>query len=153
MSLKDWILLLVPILCNGVTIFVLQKMFEKKQIIMAIKMEYASVLRKKIDIALEQHAIATRLANEGNNENDTKINEAIQKYVNNSLDIYYYYIQNKDTFKSFDSNMNQLAELLKELTDCSHQPNIDLTEFSLIFNRIRDVLMSMKNDCIKLELL
>ncbi len=32
MGTKDWILLLVPIFCNGVIIFILQKIFEKKRL-------------------------------------------------------------------------------------------------------------------------
>lgn len=152
MSLKDWVLLLVPILCNGVTIFVLQRMFEKKQIIMTIKMEYASVLRKKIDIALEDHAIATQLTNEGNHENDTKIIASIRKYINDSKDVYYYYIQNKDTFQHFERNMSELTNLLTKLAECGNQKNIDNEKFSVLFNMIRDVLMKMKKDCIKLEL-
>ena len=107
MGTKDWILLLVPIFCNGVIIFILQKIFEKKQITRTIKFEYASLLRQKIDLSLELHAKATRLANEGNNENDNIINETIRQYVNSVLDVYYYYVQNKIVFKlkSFEKHL------------------------------------------------
>lgn len=44
MELKDWILLLVPIFCNGIIIFILQKVFEKRQITRTIKFKYASLL-------------------------------------------------------------------------------------------------------------
>ena len=60
METKDWILLLVPIFCNGVIIFILQKIFEKRQITRTIKLEYASFLRQKIDLCLELHAKATQ---------------------------------------------------------------------------------------------
>lgn len=151
MGTKDWILLLVPILCNGVIIFILQKIFEKKQITRTIKFEYASLLRQKIDLSLELHAKATRLANEGNNENDNIINETIQQYVNSTLDVYYYYVQNKIVFKSFEKHMEQVAVLVLDITKCSHQKEVNLVEFSSIFNKIRDELMILKKDCIKLH--
>ena len=109
MEAKDWILLLVPIFCNGIIIFILQKIFEKRQITRTIKFEYASLLRQKIDLSLELHARATRLANERNNENGNMLNETIQQYVNSTLDVYYYYVQNKIVFKSFDNHMEQVC--------------------------------------------
>lgn len=66
MEVKDWLLLFVPVLCNGLLIFVLQKKFEKKQIAKNIKNEYLSVLRINIDKSLETYAMATRLSNEKN---------------------------------------------------------------------------------------
>lgn len=152
MSTKDWILLLIPVLCNGLIIFALQKIFEKRQITRTIKFEYASILRQKIDTSLELHAKATRLANEENNENDYLINDTIQKYVNSTLDIYYYYIQNKMVFKSFERHMERVAALVLELTKCSQQEEINLEKFSSVFNQIRDELMILKNGCIKLDI-
>lgn len=148
MEVKDWILLLVPIFCNGIIIFILQKIFEKRQISRTIKFEYASFLRQKIDLSLELHAKATRLANEGN---DPIVNETIQQYVNSTLDVYYYYVQNKIVFKSLDNHMEHIASLVLELTKCSHQKEINLIEFSTIFNKIRDELMVLKKECINLR--
>lgn len=34
MNTKDWILLLIPILCNGVVVFVLQRIFEKRRLVL-----------------------------------------------------------------------------------------------------------------------
>lgn len=151
MELKDWILLLVPIFCNGIIIFILQKIFEKRQITRTIKFEYASLLRQKIDLSLELHAKATRLSNENNEENATMVNETIQQYVNSALDVYYYYVQNKIVFEYFDSHMEHIAALIMELTKCSHQKEINLMEFCAIFNKIRDELMVLKKECIKLH--
>ena len=151
MESKDWILLLVPIFCNGIIIFILQKIFEKRQITRTIKSEYASILRQKIDLSLELHAKATRLSNEGNEENGTIVNETIQQYVNGTLDVYYYYVQNKIVFEAFDNHMEHIAALVMELTKCSHQKEINLMEFSIIFNKIRDELMILKKECIKLH--
>lgn len=77
MELKDWVLLLVPIFSDGIIIFILQKIFEKRQITRTIKFEYASILRQKVDLSLELHAKAIRLCNEGNEENGTIVNETI----------------------------------------------------------------------------
>lgn len=151
MESKDWILLLVPIFCNGIIIFILQKIFEKRQITRTIKFEYASILRQKIDLSLELHAKATRLSNEGNEENGTIVNETIQQYVNSTLDVYYYYVQNKIVFEAFDNHIEHIAALIMELTKCSHQKEINLMEFSIIFNKIRDELMILKKECIKLH--
>ena len=141
MELKDWILLLVPIFCNGIIIFILQKIFEKRQITRTIKFEYASLLRQKIDLALELHAKATRLSNEDNEDNDTIVKETIQQYVNSTLDVYYYYIQNKIVFESFESNMEHIAALIMDLRKCIHQKEINFMEFCGIINKIRDELM------------
>lgn len=151
MEAKDWILLFVPIFCNGVIIFILQKIFEKKQITRTIKFEYASLLRQKIDLSLELHAKATRLANEGNNENGNMINETIQQYFNSILDVYYYYVQNKIVFKSFENNMEQISTLVLELKECSQREEFNFVEFDSIINKIRDELMELKKDCIKLQ--
>ena len=150
MSFKDWILLLVPIFCNGVFVFSLQKMHEKKQLINSIKYEYASILREKIDISLKLHAKATRLANEDNNGNDGLIAKTIQEYVDSVLDVYYYDVQNKIIFNSLDSKFELLSAYIMELTDCSHKTKVDLVQFSSIFNKIRDELMDIKNKCINL---
>lgn len=151
MELKDWILLLVPIFCNGIIIFILQKIFEKRQITRTIKFEYASLLRQKIDLSLELHAKATRLSNEDNEDNDTIVNETIQQYVNSTLDVYYYYIQNMIVFESFESHMEHIAALIMDLIKCNHQKEINFMEFCGIINKIRDELMVLKKECIKLH--
>lgn len=151
MEAKDWILLIVPIFCNGVIIFILQKIFEKKQITKNIKYEYASLMRRKIDLSLELHAEATRLANEGNEENGTIINETIKKYFDSTLDVYYYYVQNKIVFEHFSDRMEHIASLIMEMNKCSQQKEIDFMKFCHFFNKIRDELMELKKDCIKLH--
>ena len=151
MELKDWILLLVPIFCNGIIIFILQKIFEKRQITRTIKFEYASLLRKKIDLSLELHAKATRLSNEDNGENVTIIKETICQYINSALDTYYYYVQNKIVFKYFDSHMEHIATLIVNLEKSNHQKDANLMEFCIIINKIRDELMILKKECIKLH--
>lgn len=151
METKDWILLLLPIFCNGIIIFILQKIFERRQFIKNIKYEYASILRQKIDLSLELHAKATRLNNEVNvNQSDNQI--IIPQYVNSVLDVYYYYIQNKVIFKKFNNNMENIGTLVLKLIECNKQKGINSMEFSVLFNRIRDELMVLKKECIELHL-
>ena len=151
MTLKDWILLIIPICFNGVVVFVLQRAFEKRQFERTVKYEYILTLRKRIDTSLELHAKATRLSNQGTPDNDTIINKIIQEYVDSCLDVYYFYIQNKILLKSFDNHMENLATLVKKLVDTSHhlEADSDNVNFSTIFNNIRDELMLMKEKCIK----
>lgn len=150
MTLKDWILLIVPICFNGVVVFALQRIFEKRQFERTIKYEYFLMLRKKIDTSLELHAKATRLSNQGTPDNEAIINKTIQEYVDSCLDVYYFYIQNKILFGSFDPHMENLATLIKQLVDTSHhlESNSVNVKFSMIFNDIRDELMIMKKKCI-----
>lgn len=142
---------MVPIFCNGLIIFILQRVFEKRQLTKSIKYEYASRLRNNIDMTLELHAKTTRLLNEGNEKNNKTINYTVQQYVNSALDVYYFYIQNKVVFKSFDTNMEHLSNLILRLTKISNQEVVNLEEFSEVFNKIRDELMILKRKCIKLN--
>lgn len=151
MEVKDWILLLVPIFCNGIIIFILQKIFEKRQISRTIKFEYGSLLRKKIDLALELHAKVTRLANEGSKGNETIINESLEQYFNSILDVYYYYVPNKVVFEAFNNNMKNIETLVSEFIKYSKQEEINIVEYSNFYNKIRDELMEIKKGCIKLR--
>lgn len=141
MEVKDWILLFVPILCNGLLIFILQKIFEKKQITRSIKNEYLSVLRLKIDKALETYATAIRLSNEKNLDI-----EIVNLYISNAQDVYYYYIQNKNIFKFLCDNMDYIAKLLGEL---SHD---DPIKYNRNLNEVYDSLLKLKEQCIKLKI-
>lgn len=151
MDTRDWILLVVPILCNGVIVFILQKIFEKRQIVRTLKLDYTSVLVKKIDNSLAQHARATRLNNEGN-ANNVLVNEAIRCYVDSSLDTYYYFVANKNIFSSLTTKFDKLAGLIMELTQIANSGEDDIESFNQRFNRIRDVLIEIKDKCIKLKI-
>lgn len=150
MTLKDWILLIVPICFNGIVVFVLQRIFEKRQFERTVKYEYILILRNKIDASLELHAKTTRLSNQGTPDNDAMINMTIREYVDSCLDVYYFYIQNKIIFESFEPSMENLATMIKKLVDSSHhlESDFDNITFSMIFNNIRDELMIMKKKCI-----
>lgn len=138
MEVKDWLLLFVPVLCNGLLIFVLQKNFEKKQIAKNIKNEYLSVLRINIDKSLETYAMATRLSNEKNLDI-----EIVKLFISNVQDVYYYYFQNKNIFEPLDDNVAHIAELLGKL---SHD---DPIKYSCILKEVYDSLLKLKGQCIE----
>ena len=116
MEVKDWVTLLIPVFCNGVVVFFLQKLFEKKQSDNLIKYEYYSELRRRIDNGLEFHAKATRLANERNPNNDSDINLTIRNFFDSCLDVYYYYVQNIVVLSSMKKECEKLSTLLMELS-------------------------------------
>lgn len=153
MSTKDWILLLVPLIANllfdGVLIFILNKIFENKQRIHSIKTEYAASLRQRIDSALMSHAQATRLANEGDSNNNIQINQCLRDFVSACLDTYYYYIQNKSTLQKLDNLMEKLASNVLAAVQESNKPTIDSDKFSTLINQCRDNLMELKDMSIK----
>ena len=149
MEAKDWILLLVPILCNGVVVFLLQKLFERKQITRDIKAEYGRKLRQKIDGALELYIKAVRFNNESNANTSNENSKLLQCYVDRILDVYYYFVENKNIFKSnvFEEHMHAISSLLMELS----KYQTDLIQINLILNTIREKLMILKDECIKLH--
>lgn len=144
MELKDWVTLLIPIFCNGVVVFFLQKLFEKKQAKNLIKHEYYSELRHRIDIGLEFHAKATRLANEANPDNDAIITLTIQNFFDSCLDIYYYYVQNIVVFSSVKKECDKLSSLLMDLSKGVNEQNLTPIQISNKINVIRDILQDIK---------
>ena len=154
MNTKDWILLLVPLagnlLVDGCLIFILNKVFENRQRVHSIKIEYATILREKIDKALMEHATATRLANEDNDENGAKIGQALTNFVDNSLEVYYYYIQNTSTLKKLQKTMEEFGKSIKATTDYYNRKQVADRHFSFLINSIRDYLVKLKDLSIKL---
>lgn len=154
MTSKDWVLLFVPLISNllldGVLLFGLNKFFEKRQRINAIAIEYATILRQKIDVALMDHANATRLANEKNDENDSMIGPALTNFVNHSLDVYYYFVQNKDVLKKLEKTMQEFGTSIKTATDYYHQNHVADYNFSSLINTIRDFLLTLKSLSIRI---
>lgn len=150
MTIKDWILLLVPVCCNGIVVFMVQKVYEKRQKVRDIKYQYILSLRNIIDNTLKLHAEATRKANEKNVDNALLI-RSVQAYIDCVLDVYYYYIQNKSILESLDNNMEKIADKVTKLSKDYNEPNIDMAGFSQILNEIRDELMIIKDLCINLS--
>lgn len=94
MNTKDWILLLVPILCNGVAVYVLQKMFERKQLISAEKYRYVTVLQQKTDNAL---ALFVQVLQASGNDSEQII--YLNLFTKSYCDVFNFYQQNQTVFK------------------------------------------------------
>ncbi len=161
MVIKDWILLVVPILFNGIVVLVLQKIFEKKQFIRSMKMQYVSEMIRRIDISLEAHSKATRLSNEKNPNNEKAINESVWLFINNGFDIYYYNVANKNIFSSQSSRFERLGNQLVEICNINNNDinnndinNNDIKHYSIsiLINSCRDTLIDIKDSCIQYNL-
>lgn len=148
MQYKDWIMLLVPVFCNGIINYILQNIFEKKQSVRTIKFEYISNLRNMIDTSLGFHAKATRLANNPDSDG-VEISNTLAKYVDSCLDVYYYYIQNKPFLNHLDDKMEKLAKSIEQLAKCSHETNLNYDLVNSLYNGIRDILLKSKKDCVE----
>ena len=152
MSYHDLILILIPIVFNGVNIFILQKVFENIKSKKAIKNEYYSELRQKIDTSLVLFLITVALLNNKEGVNNTELNKVVGEFLNNNMDIYYYYEENKAMFNNYEKHMKEIKSLVEQLVDCSQQNNVDLDQFSRLYNQSRDELIITKNLCLKTQL-
>lgn len=105
MTQKDWILLVVPILCNGIVVFILQKIFEKRQLAITAKRKYVSLLQEKTDAALSLFIKVIQTSNK-DKEQINYLNQFVQSFA----DIHYYYQQNTVIFSAIDKDMNKALE-------------------------------------------
>lgn len=149
MQLKDWILLIVPILCNGVIVFILDKIFEKRQTIHAIKLDYANCLRQKIDTALYLHTKALQL-NQSVNSDTIAVSKILSEFIDASADVFYYYGQDKSVLSSFESIMKKLAADIQSAVDYIRGSNINESKYFSLIQNIRDTLLQAKEKCIKI---
>lgn len=145
MNTKDWILLIVPILFNGVIIFILQKIFERKQLAISEKYRYVSVMLRKVDdaLALFMKMIQTT---------DDELVSWLKKFINSYSNVFYYYQQNKELFKSLESYMDELAneheKIIKIKVETEKFDFETKASMDSIFRKIYELLQSIQNDCI-----
>ena len=149
MVLKDWILLIVPILCNGVIVFILEKIFEKRQTVHAIKLDYANNLRQKIDTALYLHTKALQL-NQSVNSDIRAVSKILSEFIDASADVFYYYGQDKSVFNCLESIMEKLATDIQNAVDYIRGSNIIESEYFSLIQNIRNTLLQAKEKCIKI---
>lgn len=147
MDTKDWILLLVPILCNGIVVVVLQKIFEKRRLVLNNKYAYVSVLQGKIDNALVLFAEAAQA------DGETQISW-LEQFVDSYCDANCYYQQHQVLLKSLKKYMDELIKIHKQMQ--SIQDDASNAKSSLearkqmdsSFHRIFDLLQSIQYACI-----
>lgn len=154
MSTKDWILLLVPVLLNGVVVFLLQRIFERKQLTLTKKYEYVSVMQQKVDNALTSFTKAIQAVG-----NDSVQIIWLNQFMSDYSDVYYYYQQNQILFKQLKPHMDELIKLHKQIE--SNQPKIKNAEpgyeevvkyMQLLYLRIYELLQSIQSDCVQLKI-
>lgn len=149
MNTKDWILLLVPILCNGVVVYVLQKMFERKQLISAEKYRYVTVLQQKTDNAL---ALFVQVLQASGNDSEQII--YLNLFTKSYCDVFYFYQQNQTVFKPLKKYMDELIKTHEEIktnqlraNDIKHSYEVSIHLQSLL-RKIFELLQSIQKDCI-----
>jgi hypothetical protein len=156
MQTKDWILLLVPILCNGFIVFFVQWLFDKKKekdkAVRDNKMYYYDTLRMKIDDALSLHSDLCEISNK-KNSNVVELMNTINQFYNSTQLVYKYYRPNYEVFDTFkeeaDSLSNKIFELNRELIKTPTELNFGMV--SRLLNETREVLVKMKEKCIDLK--
>lgn len=146
MTIKDWIFLIIPILFNGIIIFLLQKRFEKKQFLLAEKSKYISTMQQKVDIALESFIKVVQMTG-----NDSLQISLLNKFIESYTNIFYYYQQNITLFKYLEKQMDELVEtherIIKTQDDLNNKNNLE-TQLEPLFVKIYDLLQSIQNECI-----
>jgi hypothetical protein len=148
MSTKDWLLLIVPIVCNGVVLFVLQRLFEKRQLAIIEKYKYVSIMQQKVDNAL---SLFTKVLQ--NTGNDSEQIYSINQFVNSYCDVFYYYQQNMNLLKPLEKYMNELVKAHEQLeqimknNDGISNPEISF-EIEESLRKIFGLLQSIQSDCI-----
>lgn len=110
MTQKDWILLVVPILCNGIVVFILQKIFEKRQLAITAKRKYVSLLQEKTDAALSLFIKVIQTSGK-----DMEQFNYLNQFVQSFADIHYYYQQNTVIFSAIDKEMNKALETYNKI--------------------------------------
>ncbi len=150
MQTKDWIVLLVPILCDGIIIFILQKISEKKQISKTIKYGYANILRQKVDTALDAYSKLLQLTNYGESD-EIILKKAIQYYIDKVMDAHYYYEQNEQIFMSFRKNIDKIIITILKINDLLHKEKLDNKGLCTSLDAIKNELSNIQELCIKLK--
>lgn len=153
MSTKDWILLLVPVLLNGVVVFLLQRIFERKQLALNKKYEYVSVMQQKVDNALASFIKVIQTTG-----NDSVQISWLNQFISDYSEVHYYYQQNQVLFKHLKNHMDELIKAHEQLQ--KDQLKIGNTEHNLetkihmesLYRRIYELLQSIQNDCIQLKI-
>lgn len=150
MTQKDWVLLIVPILCNGVVVFILQKVFEKRQLAIAAKQKYILVLQEKIDVALELFMNIVKTSGD-----DLLQNNYVNQFANSFLDIYYYYQQNQTLFGAISKEMDKAINTYEKMQKDHQRLNKDenylfvMAQIEDKFRTLHKLLQKVQNKCIK----
>lgn len=142
MEAKDWILLFVPIICDGIIFFFIQKAFEKRQISVMEKYKYIAILQQKVDNALGLFSKILKSAGNGQ-----EMLQSIQNFVNGYRDVFYYYQQNNQLLKVYAEKFEKIKKINEELALLNGK-DYDKHEFKRCLCEINELLQLIQNDCI-----
>ena len=149
MTLKDWILLLVPILSNGIIVFTLQKIYEKKQLIKDSKRAYVIKFKEQVDTALALQAQIVDMITNAESEDGNSIYQVMQQFIDIIKKMVYFQYQNHALLKPLKEKTQQLANLTNEMTDFIKSKCFDIEEFNRVFSDIKNTLNELQLYCVK----
>lgn len=148
MSTKDWILLLFPILCNGVVVFLLQKSFERRQLAITEKYKYVSILQHKTDNALALFVKVLQATG-----NDSIQIDHLNQFIHSYCDILFFYQQNQILFKPLKQYMDEIMKIHNKLQNhhekCSHEILNGNIDYESSFHRIYELLQTIQFHCVQ----
>ncbi|MCL2402425.1 MAG: hypothetical protein FWC90_07265 [Oscillospiraceae bacterium] len=116
MELKDWLIVIIPVILNGSLVFLLHKRFEKRQFGRDIKREHTRILLKNINNSIDLVAKMKILAFNGDfyTENGTKLSENAQlHYVSlneSNIGVFNYLSSNDNVFNFLQKDKKTLEE-------------------------------------------
>lgn len=139
MTQKDWILLVVPILCNGVVVLIMQKIFERRQLAIAAKQKYVSVLQEKIDVALSLFIKVIQTAGK-DMEQINYLNQFSQSFA----DVHYYYQQNTTIFGSINKEMTKALKVYEGMQSICQDMKNSKDDYALM-TQLEDKLRALYN--------
>jgi len=137
MTQKDWILLVIPILCNGVVVFILQKIFERRQLTIIAKQKYVSALQDKIDVSLL--LLVKVIQTTGN---DIEQINFLNRFAQSFADIHYYYQQNTVVLRAIDKDMKKGLDAYNRMQEISQDLKNSTNGYALI-NELQDQLRTL----------
>lgn len=112
MVLKDWILLLIPILFNGLIVYCVQRHFDKLKIVREAKLQYYNEMRRLVDLVLADYVELSTLSRTG-----TDCNERILQYVEMVQSASDYYDKNKGILTCLDDDFTKLCSYWNNFTE------------------------------------
>lgn len=113
MDKKDWILLLVPIFCNGIIIFTLEQLFEKRRLIKETKYNYIHELEQKLINTLGAWGAFKRTFS--NSCSIEELKYCLEDVVDHHIDIILYCEQRELLFGHLQNHISRLRKIKIDL--------------------------------------
>ena len=145
MTLKDWILLLVPILSNGIIVFALQKIFEKKRLVRDNKRVYITNFKEYVEKALELHMQIAIVF--GAESIDYKlVEQTMTQFIENVQKIAHFQYVNQSLLKPIEEKTQQLVDMTNNMTNYIKQN--DYEKLSCVYQNIKCILDDLQHYCV-----